>query len=177
QRYRNRLADAHGPAHEESGNLPEEQSNQPGSQQPYAPHNLLYDLPRASSIGAESFKFVVHLGERLCGKLQVFARMRGGDLRTHASGAVRHNWVKKADDVNAFLKHSRSEFLRFCCIPNHDRDDWMHSRLDRQTALRQRCAEKLRVFFQLIAQFGRCAEKLKRFQGSSNNWWRDSVGK
>ena len=33
------------------------------------------------------------------------------------------------------------------------------------------------VFLKLVAQFGRGAEKLERFQGSSNNRWRDGVGK
>ena len=37
--------------------------------------------------------------------------MRGGDLRADARGAVRHDRIKEADHVNAFLQHARSELL------------------------------------------------------------------
>src|SRR6476646_6470104 len=53
----------------------------------------------------------------------------------------------------------------------------MHAGLDGQAAFGQRGAEKLCVFLKLVAQFGRRAEKLERFEGSSNNRWRDCVGK
>ena len=49
------------------------------------------------------FQFFVYLGERFDGEFQVFARMRGGDLRTHARSAVRHDLIKEANHVDAFL--------------------------------------------------------------------------
>ena len=95
--------------------------------------------------------------------------MRSGDLRANACGAMWNNRIKEADHVNAFLQHARGELLRFRCVTDHDGDDWMHAGLDRQAAFGQRSAEELCVFLKLIAQFGRCAEKLERFQGGSNN--------
>ena len=118
-----------------------------------------------------------HLRECVRREFQVFARMRGGDLRADTRGAVWNDRIKEADHVNAFLQHARGELLRLRCVANHDRDDRMHAGLDRQAALGQRSAEKFCVFLKLVAQFGRCAEKLERFQRSSDNWWRDCVGK
>src|SRR5437870_9070286 len=102
--------------------------------------------------------------------------MRGGDLCADARGAVRHDWIKEADDVNTFLQHSRGEFLRLRGVADHDRNDWMHAGFDDQAALGQSGAEKFCVLFKFVAEFRRCAEKLERFQGSSNNWWGDCVG-
>ena len=55
--------------------------------------------------------------------------MRGRDLRADARGAVRHDRIEKADDVNAFLQHARGEFLRFRGVADHDRDDRMRARV------------------------------------------------
>jgi hypothetical protein len=49
------------------------------------------------------FQFFVYLGERFDGEFQVFARMRGGDLRTHTRGANWNNRIEESDHVNAFL--------------------------------------------------------------------------
>src|ERR1700745_3643537 len=103
--------------------------------------------------------------------------MRGGNLRADACGAMWNDRIKEADHIDAFLEHARGEFLRFGSIANHDRDDRMHPGLDGQTVLGQRSAEELCVFLELVAQFGRCAEKLERFQRSSNNWRRDGIRK
>ena len=57
--------------------------------------------------------------------------MRGGDLRADARCAVRHDRIKEADHVNAFLQHARGELLRFRRVADHDRDDRMRAGLDR----------------------------------------------
>src|SRR4030095_2674148 len=103
--------------------------------------------------------------------------MRSGNLRANACGAVRNDRIEEADHVDAFLQHARGEFLRLCRVADHYWNNWMHAGLDCQTALGERCSEKLCVFLKFVAQFGRCAEELERFQGSSNNRWRDGVGK
>jgi hypothetical protein len=58
-----------------------------------------------------SFEFVIHFRERINREFQVFARMRGRNLRADACGAVRNDRIEKADHVNAFLQHARSELL------------------------------------------------------------------
>src|SRR5512132_2149722 len=103
--------------------------------------------------------------------------MRGGNLRADACGAMWNDRIKEADDVDTFLQHARGELLRLGRIADHDGDDRMYPGLDGQPAFGQRSAEELCVFLELVAQFGRCTEKLQRFHGSSNNWWRDCVGK
>src|SRR5215467_10403692 len=103
--------------------------------------------------------------------------MRGGDLCANAGGTMWNDRIEEPDDVNAFLQHTRGEHLRLRGVADHDWDDRMHAGFDRQAVLRQRSTEKLCVFLELVAQFGRCAEKLERFQRSSNNWWRDGIGK
>ena len=102
--------------------------------------------------------------------------MSGGDLRADTCGAVRHDRVKKADNVNAFFQHSRGEPLRLRCVANHNRDDRMHPGLDRQAAFGQGGAKIFCIFFELVAQFCRCAEKFERLQRSRDNWRRDGVG-
>ena len=57
------------------------------------------------------FQFSVYLREGVDGKFQVFARMRGGDLRADACGAIWNNRIKEADHVNSFLQHAGSELL------------------------------------------------------------------
>ena len=90
---------------------------------------------------------------------------------------MRHHRVKKSDDVDAFLQHTRSELLRLRCVADHYRDDRVNAGFDRQAALRQRGAEELCVFLELVAQFGRRTQKLQCFQRGSDNRRRDSVGK
>src|SRR5262245_4124643 len=103
--------------------------------------------------------------------------MGSGHLSADPGGAVWHDRIKEANHVDTFLQHARSKLLRLCCVANHDRNDWMHAGLDGQAVFGEPSAEKLCVFLELVAQFGRCAEKLERFQRSSNDWWRDCVGK
>jgi len=57
------------------------------------------------------FQFFVHFGEGINREFQVFARMRGGDLRADAGGAMWNDRIKEADHVNAFLQHARGELL------------------------------------------------------------------
>ena len=79
--------------------------------------NCAADSPRDESVRRRArlplqlFQFFVYLGERVDGKFQVFARMRGGDLRADACRAMWTNRIKKADHVNAFLQHAGGEFL------------------------------------------------------------------
>src|SRR5437899_10295633 len=103
--------------------------------------------------------------------------MRGRDLRANARGALRYDRIEKANYVNAFLQHARSELLRLRCVANHDWDDRMHSRLDGQATVGQRGAKIFCVFLQLVAQFSRCAEKFERFQRRGDHRWRNRVGK
>ena len=56
-------------------------------------------------------QFFVYLGERVNREFQVFPRMRGGDLRANARGAMWNNWIKETDHVNILLQHARSELL------------------------------------------------------------------
>ena len=73
-------------------------------------------LPRNSPDGSaihpyQLFQFFVHFGKRVHGELQILARMRGGDLCANTRGAMRHDRIKEADDVNTFLQHARGELL------------------------------------------------------------------
>ena len=88
--------------------------------------------------------------------------MRGGDLCANTRGAMRNDRIKKADDVNAFLQHARGELLRLRRVANHDRNDRMHPGLDREAPLGQSSAKIFCVLFELVSQFGGCAQKLKR---------------
>src|SRR4030095_368733 len=103
--------------------------------------------------------------------------MGGGDLRANACGPMWNDRIKEADHVNAFLQHAGSELLRFCRVADHDGNDRMHAGFDGEAAFGQCSAKISCVFLELVAQFGRRAEKFERFQGSSYNWWRDCVGK
>src|ERR1700745_3385376 len=103
--------------------------------------------------------------------------MRRRNLRADACSAVWDDRIKEANHVNTFLEHTRGELLRLRRVADHNRDDRMHPGLDGQTVLGQRSAEELCVFLKLVAQFSRCAEKLERFQRSSNNWRRDGIRK
>ena len=76
--------------------------------------------------------------------------MRCRHLCADTCRAMRNDRVEKADDINAFLEHARSELLRFRCVTDHDRDDWMHSGLDRQTALGQGSAKVFGVLLQFV---------------------------
>src|SRR5207237_5863327 len=84
---------------------------------------------------------------------------------------------EEADHVNAFLKHAGGELLRFGGVADHDRDDRMNTGLDRETARRHRFAKVFCVFFEFVAQLGRCAQNFERFQTRRDNRWRDGVGK
>jgi hypothetical protein len=59
----------------------------------------------------QSLEFFIYLRERINREFQVFARMRGGDLRADARGAVWNDRIKEADHVNSFLQHARGELL------------------------------------------------------------------
>src|SRR6267154_4751614 len=80
--------------------------------------NILTAQP--TRLPLQLFLFFVYLGERFDGKFQVFARMRGGDLRAHARGANWNNRIKETDHVDTFLQHAGGELLRFRCVANHD---------------------------------------------------------
>ena len=66
---------------------------------------------RRTRLPLQLFQFFVYLGERVNGEFQVFPRMRGGDLRADACGAMWNNWIKETDHVNTLLQHARSELL------------------------------------------------------------------
>ena len=57
------------------------------------------------------FQLFIHFSEGVCGEFQVFARMRGGNLRADARGAMRHDRIEKANHVDALLQHARGELL------------------------------------------------------------------
>src|SRR5262249_54862823 len=80
---------------------------------------------------APLFQFFVGLSEGVHGKLQIFARMRGGYLRANTRGAMWNDRIEEPDDINAFLQHARGELLRFRRVADHDRDDRMHTGFDR----------------------------------------------
>ncbi len=71
--------------------------------------NILTAQP--NRLPLQLLQFFVYLRERVDGEFQVFARMRGGDLRADACGAMWNNRIKEADHVNAFLQHAGSELL------------------------------------------------------------------
>ena len=71
--------------------------------------NILTAQP--TRLPLQLFQFFVHLSEGLNGEFQVFPRMRGGDLRANARGAMWNNWIKETDHVNTLLQHARSELL------------------------------------------------------------------
>ena len=48
-------------------------------------------------------QLLIYLGEGVNRQFQVFAGMGGGDLRADTRGAVRNDWIKEADHVDAFL--------------------------------------------------------------------------
>ena len=61
--------------------------------------------------------------------------MRSRDLCANTRRAVRNDGIEKADDINAFLQHSRSELLRFGGVADHDGNNRMYTGLDIQAAL------------------------------------------
>ena len=71
--------------------------------------NILTAQP--TRLPLQLFQFFVYLGEGVNGEFQVFPRMRGGDLRANARGAMWNNRIKETDHVNTFLQHARSELL------------------------------------------------------------------
>src|SRR5260370_38029509 len=81
------------------------------------------------------FQFVVRFGEGVDGEFQIFARMRSRDLRADPRGAMRHDRIEEANDINAFLQHPRRELLRFSGVADHDRHNRMCAGLDHQAAL------------------------------------------
>jgi hypothetical protein len=69
------------------------------------------DPPVARAMGLLLFQFLVHFPERINREFQVFARMRGGDLRADACCTMWNDRIKETYYVNAFLQHARSELL------------------------------------------------------------------
>ena len=69
------------------------------------------DDPPLEKQQAPIFQLFFYFGECVQGEFQVFAGMRGGDLRADARGAVRHDRIEKANHVDALLQHARGELL------------------------------------------------------------------
>src|ERR1700686_4675518 len=132
-------------------------------------------LSQPRRLPLQLFQFFVRFGERFDREFQIFARMCGADLRANARGAVRHDWIEKADDVNAFLEHARGELLRFGGVADHDRHYRMHTGFDRQTVLGYGRAKIFLVLLEFVAQLGRCGKEFERFQTGSYDWWWDRV--
>src|SRR5712691_5032351 len=63
--------------------------------------NILTAQP--TRLPLQLFQFLIYFGEGLNREFQVFAGMRGGDLRADACGAMWNNRIKEADHVNAFI--------------------------------------------------------------------------
>jgi hypothetical protein len=94
-------------------------SSQTQARNPVAASAWLYhEVPSTSLRFAQDDKmatlfcqFFGYLGEGVDGKIQVLSRMRSGDLRAHARGAMWNDGIKETDNVNAFLQHPCSELL------------------------------------------------------------------
>src|SRR6267154_2957787 len=80
--------------------------------------NILTAQP--TRLPLQLLQFLTYFGEGLNREFQVFARMRGGDLRANACGAMWNDRIKEADHVNSFFQHARGELLRFRCVADHD---------------------------------------------------------
>ena len=71
--------------------------------------NCASDSPRDESVRRRTrlplqlLQFLIYFVEGLNREFQVFAGMRGGDLRADACGAMWNNRIKEADHVNAFV--------------------------------------------------------------------------
>src|SRR5262249_21379164 len=78
----------------------------------------------------------VRLRKGVDGELQVFAGMRRAYLRPHPRRTMWNYRIKEADNVNPFLQHPGGELLRLGGIADHDWDDGMNSRFDRESTFR-----------------------------------------
>ena len=101
--------------------------------------------------------------ERLDRELQIFAGMGRRNLGADARGTVRDYRIEKADHVNAFRQHRVSEFRGERGVAQHHGHDRMRAGQNVKTELGHAFAEKLRVRFQLVAQFGRSRQHLQNF--------------
>src|SRR6202011_3835282 len=99
-------------------------------------------------------EFALHLRKAIDGELQIFLRMRGRNLRPDTSSALRNDRIKKTDDVQAKLKQSVRDFLRQRGVPDHDWNDRMRSRADRQTMPNEALSIELCILLEFVAQFG-----------------------
>src|SRR6266567_2750170 len=82
-------------------------------------------LARDEFMAPSQTEFRLHFGKGADGEFQVFARMRGGDLRPNTSLAFGHDRIGKADDVHALPEHLVGDPRRQRGIAQQDRHNRM----------------------------------------------------
>src|SRR5215217_594266 len=68
-------------------------------------------------------QFFADLGEGGDGAIELLARVRSGQLRADARLALRHDGIREADDVHAFVQQAACELGSELGVAEHDRDD------------------------------------------------------
>src|SRR5581483_11549332 len=69
------------------------------------------------------------------GAIKVVARVGGGNLRTQARLALRHDRIPQALDVNAFAEQLTAHVLRDRCFAEHHRHNRVAAFDDRETKI------------------------------------------
>src|SRR5688572_11673709 len=68
-------------------------------------------------------QFFADLGERCDGAVELLAGVRGRQLCADACLALRHDRIREADDVHAFVEQAAREFGGELRVAENDRDD------------------------------------------------------
>src|ERR1700676_3871466 len=100
-------------------------------------------------LGAQCSKlvFFADLSEFLYRKLQVLSRVRCGNMSSDSSHPLWHDGIKEADHIDAQRQQPVSHLLGEGGIANHNRDNRMASRSDRQPVVHETGSKRPRAFF------------------------------
>ena len=103
--------------------------------------------------------------------------MRGRNLRADARLALRHDRIRKANNVNAFFQHGLGKSSRQRGIAEHHRADRMCAGQNIKTQLGHAFAEILGIRLQLVPQGGGLGQHFQNFQRRARDRRGERVGK
>ena len=101
--------------------------------------------------------------------------MPSRQLHANSSFAQRHDGVRESDHVDAVLEQSIRHGYRFVFISEHDRNDRMLARKQREPSLSHPGAELFGVRLELGAAFGTFGHEVEGLDRTRNHGWRDGV--
>ena len=120
--------------------------------------------------------FFADFAEAADNRVDVFAGMRGTDLRADPGFPLRDDRIGEGDDVDAFVHHPSGHFPGGLFIIKHNRYDRMHARDDIETGVRHFLTVISGDVFKMIAQRGIGFQNLEDFQRSGDDGRRQGVG-